>query len=99
MTDCGQHGLPFGREAAVAQWGHAGWYVERCMHLGNRFVVDVRHVGAGVGGWHAHIDLVERDAEGAAHVIEAHDAPLAEADWDWDTLVAELLDLDSHDFA
>lgn len=57
---------------------HQPYYVERCSHIGSRFVVQIRSQFSGF----VMVDYVE-DVPGGDMVIEAHEPTDADATWDW----------------
>ena len=93
-VECDRHGgLPFGRPE-VARPPGLGWYVERCMHVGYNFVVDIRHDPRSIPFFGVHVDLVQCDAEGNIVDVCGEEAyTLDEAEWCWQTQIEDLLAL------
>lgn len=82
--ECRRHGFPYGAEAAKP----GGFYVSRCAHVDNRFVVEIKPED---GHPFITVDYVEDDDNGYPHLIQPHSAETQdEADELWEALTADL---------
>jgi hypothetical protein len=87
IVECARHGFPFGRKNAGSVPGR--YYVRRCAHLGNRFIVEIRSNRP--ASQYAILDYVEDATPGGAEIIEAYDTMTDEqADATWARLYARM---------